>query len=161
MRRSRDDALMATAHVWADRSTCSRNAVGAVISIDGRIMVSGYNGAPAGMPHCDHTCPCSHGFEREHNIADVFKEHSQQCPLKPCKLAVHAEANAIAFAARHGVMTTAATVHTTLSPCYACSQLIINAGLVRVVYDRLYRDTSGLELLERAQVEVIGMANIR
>lgn len=154
MRRSRDEILMGTARLWQDRSTCSRNEVGVVIALEGRIIATGYNGAPAGMPHCDHTCPCQDGFRLAKSIEDTMLTHTDQCPLKPCKRAVHAEANAIAFSARHGLSTAGATLYTTLSPCYPCSQLIVNAGLVRVVFDRTYRDMSGIELLQTAGIEV-------
>lgn len=153
-RRSRDDVLMATAYVWADRSTCSRNAVGAVISMNARIIATGYNGAPAGMPHCDHTCPCQTFRGETGNLIDVLSEHTAQCPLKPCKRAVHAEANAIAFSAKHGVATAGATLHTTMAPCYVCAQLIINAGITTVLFYKPYRDMSGAELLTQAGVRV-------
>lgn len=159
IRPRRDVTLMGTAHLWADQSTCTRQAVGAVITIERRIIATGYNGAPAGMPHCNHTCPCQEGFREAKSIADTTTTHTAQCPLKPCRLAVHAEANAIAFAARHGVSTAGGSVHTTLSPCYACAQLIINAGLARVVFDQPYRDRAGVKLLMDAGllVERLGM----
>lgn len=157
-RRSRDDVLMDTAHVWADRSTCTRNSVGAVISLDSRIISTGYNGAPAGLPHCDHTCTCVkfNPATGRQIIRLVPGDHdSDHCPaLGACKVAVHAEANAIAFAARHGLATAGGVVHVTLSPCYACAQLIVNAGLTRVVYARSYRDVTGIELLGQAGVKV-------
>lgn len=133
-RPSRDMTLMSTAIVWAAMSTCSRNNVGAVISINGRIVSTGYNGAPPGMEHCEHPG----------NSIVVLRRGTDD---NGCKVAVHAEANAIAFAARNGVSVLTGTIHTTLSPCYACAQLIISAGLTRVVYDVPYRDLSGVELL--------------
>lgn len=147
MRRpSRDDTLMAVAYTYEDRSTCSRAHVGAVIALDGRIIVSGYNGTPAGMAHCDHTCHCNSGGMHT----------SAKCGMvAPCKLAVHAEANAIAAAAKFGISTNGAELFVTVSPCYACAQLIINAGLTRVVYSRPYRDESGLHLLAEAGVKHI------
>jgi dCMP deaminase len=71
-----------------------------------------------------------------------------------CRVAIHAEANALAYAARHGVSVEGATVYTTLSPCYACSQLIIAAGLSRVVFNRSYRDPAGIDLLRLAGLTV-------
>lgn len=139
----RDGTLMTVAYVYQNQSTCDRNHVGAVISIDGRIIATGYNGAPAGMPHCEHKTLVSfdEGLPQRHNE-------------EGCKIAVHAESNAVAFAAKHGLPIKGATLHTTLSPCYVCSQLIINAGLVRVVFDRPYRDHSGLHLLRDAGITV-------
>ena len=132
-RITRDDMLMAMAFTVSMRSTCSRLHVGAVIAYNGRVLTSGYNGTPAGMAHCDHS----------------FNED------KPCTTAVHAEANAIAFAARHGVATEGACLYTTHMPCYACAQLIINAGIVVVSYNIPYRDESGMDLLYAAGVDAV------
>lgn len=126
---------MVTAQAFSMRSTCSRAHVGAVFSRDGRILSTGYNGAPAGMPHCEHT-----------------QEYEEFHEGKGCKISVHAEANGIAWAARNGVSLEGSFVHTTLSPCYACCQLMINAGVGHVVYLQLYRDQSGLDLLRAAGV---------
>lgn len=148
MRVDRDETLMTVAYIYEHRSTCDRNHVGAVISLDGRIIVTGYNGAPAGMPHCEH----------KPNELEIYIPGTQpNLPIrqtKGCQVSVHAEANAIAFAAKHGLRVEGATLHTTLSPCYACSQLIINAGLVRVVFNRPYRDPSGVDLLHKANIIV-------
>jgi len=148
-RRSRDAVLMDCAFAFSARSTCTRSKVGAIIGLEGRVLQSGYNGTPAGMPHCDHTCIC-HNPQRP--------SHRKDCPAgSPCREAVHAEANAIVWAARNGIKIEGATVYTTMSPCYACSQLIITSGLVRVVYATAYRDGSGLRLLESGGVEVVSV----
>lgn len=153
MRPDIDTTLMAIATIWEDRSTCSRNHVGTVIALEGRHIGSGYNGAPAGMPHCVHT--------------GSGKAFPKLTPLTPpgialqttgydrgCKEAIHAEANALAYCARHGVAVQGATAYVTLSPCYACAQLIIAAGLVRVVFNRSYRDPAGIDLLRNAGLTV-------
>ena len=132
MRVSRDDALMQTAWVWAGRGTCNRLQVGCVISIQGRILAQGYNGAPSGLPHC------------HHRVTDS----------PPCTQAEHAERNAIAWAARMGVRLQGSELHCTDGPCLACAMAIINAGIVRVTFQRPYRDTSGQELLTRAGLDV-------
>ena len=148
----RDGTLMKIAYVYEEMSTCDRNHVGAVISIDGRVIVSGYNGAPSGMKHCAHTCTCHRPGPRTLQDGRACAPNCQA--LAACRIAVHAEANAIAFAARHGLRIAGGTLHTTLSPCYACSQLIINAGLRRVVFDRPYRDPSGINLLDLTTINV-------
>lgn len=154
-RPSRDDSLMMVAYTMQERSTCTRNHVGAVISINGRIISTGYNGAPAGMNHCQHPkAPIYHSANRISPVPPL--DEGVTVAQVGCKVAVHAEANAIAFAARYGLVTEGAELHTTLSPCYSCAQLIINAGLVRVVFHRSYRDLSGMDLLHQAKVVVEG-----
>ena len=155
-RPDRDTTLMNVARVYEQRSTCSRNHVGAVISLDGRIITTGYNGAPARVAHCLHICTCNMARIDGARSPLDGEIHTAVCMfMRPCKVSVHAEANAIAFAAKHGLMIEGAELHTTLMPCYPCSQLIINAGLRRVVYDRTYRDESGGELLTMAGIEQV------
>lgn len=166
MRPSRDNILMQSADLWSLRSTCSRAQVGVVIATsDYRPLVSGYNGAPSGMPHCNHDCDCVREESRRRNIIQlnsmepelwIDPGHAASCPSQqPCIISVHAEANAVAYAARNGVATDHTQLFTTLSPCYICCQLIINAGIWRVVYDKVHRDTRGMEMLAQAGVEVI------
>lgn len=132
-RPTRNEVLMEIADVIAQRSTCTRKQVGAVVARDGRVLVLGYNGAPSGMPHCLH----------EPNVIDA-----------PCTIAVHAEANAIAFAAKHGIRLEGATLYTTCSPCHTCAQITINSGIVEVYYLEQYRDTEPIQLLEKAGLKV-------
>lgn len=152
-RPSRDATLLRVAEVMGDRSTCSRNLVGVVIARDGRILSTGYNGAPAGMPHCNHECNC--GGKHLGGTPLQGRWHDQTCSsIRPCTIAIHAEANAIAYAARFGVDIEGAELFTTLSPCVPCSQLIIASGIVRVVYGRAYRIADGLTLLCQADIVV-------
>lgn len=153
-RPTRDQTLMRQAQIIAERSTCSRAQVGVVIAHEGRIVSQGYNGAPVGMPHCDHTCNCSQdtiagGYPTE----PVRIIHEPGCPsFASCTVAVHAEANAVAFAAKYGISTQGGFLFTTMAPCVPCSQLIINAGIVRVVYAQPYRYNEGLTLLMNAGI---------
>ena len=135
-----DETLLRVAEVIATRSTCSRLAVGAVLARDGRVLSTGYNGAPSGLSHCEHYTG--------------LKRSTSELAGGGCKTAVHAEANAIAFAAKHGVRVEGSVLYTTHSPCNTCAFLIINAGVVKVVYGLLYRDFSGLTTLEDAGVVV-------
>lgn len=159
-RPTRDESLMSVAKVFESRASCSRNHVGCVIAKDGRILSTGYNGAPAGMPHCDHGYAVS--MSRKEMTSPIGLRMSpvpllSEGPGRGCRIAIHAEANALAFAARHGLSVEGAELFTTLSPCYECAKLIIAAGLVRVVFDRGYRDPAGTDLLQQAglQIEVI------
>lgn len=124
---------MFAALLWATRSTCQRLQVGAVLAKGGRTISTGYNGAPSGLPHCNE---------------DNCKSQTQ------CKRTVHAEMNAILFAARYGISTEGTELYTTHSPCIDCAKAIINAGIKRVYYLEEYRSQDGIELLELAGVEV-------
>jgi dCMP deaminase len=135
-----DETLLATAYVMAQRGTCTRAQVGCVVAVDGRVLTTGYNGAPRGMAHCVHP--------------PDERSEDRSAHLPACTWSVHAEANAVAFAARHGVQLAGATVYTTLSPCVVCAQLLVNVGAERVVCASLYRDESGVKLLLEAGVTV-------
>lgn len=161
MRPTRDKVLLDTAFLWAERSTCSRAHVGCVISTHGRMIAQGYNGAPAGMDHCDHQCDCGadcKDYRVKFRPPSVrkYNEHHPECPaVQPCTISVHAEANAIAFAAKYGVKVEGAELHTTKVPCTNCAFLIINAGIARVVYKEDHRDMGGLTLLGAADIEIL------
>jgi len=145
MRPDRNDNLLAIAHVVSKRSTCSRLQVGAVFAREGRILVTGYNGAPTKQPHCNHECTChSAGFEGYH-LAGCNS-------LISCTQAEHAEKNAIAFAARYGVALDGSTLYLTDSPCLSCAYSIVNAGVTEVWYDREYRIMDGLYYLVSAGI---------
>ena len=145
----RELMLMRTADLWAEKGTCSRAQVGAVFAREGRILVQGYNGAPAGLPHCDHSCDCARppawdlpGFT-----------HQLSCnSQKPCDRAVHAEQNGIAWAAREGVGLNECHLYSTHEPCINCARLIINAGVEVVTFRHPYRLHDGLALLEEAGI---------
>ncbi|MDI3502871.1 MAG: dCMP deaminase [Archaeoglobi archaeon] len=143
MRPSLDEYFMRIAEVVASRSTCLRNKVGAVIVKDKRILTTGYNGAPRGMPHC-----LEIGCLRDENNIPSGERH------EICR-AVHAEQNAIIQAALHGVSTEGATLYCTHQPCILCAKMIINAGIRRVVYKQSYPDENALKFLRDAGVEVV------
>lgn len=134
-RISRDQMLTEVAQIVAKRATCMRHSVGAVIAREGRILVTGYNGPPAGQKHCN--------FE----VCDVSKS---------CTRSTHAEANAIAFAAKYGIALEGADLYLTLSPCVTCAKLIASSGISRVHIQEMYRDTAGLYEL----VEYLGARNV-
>jgi len=134
----KDDVFMLVARDLSLLGTCDRAKVGAVLTRDGRCVSWGFNGAPPGLPHCDEN---NHGYPEAGRVSQ-------------CVNATHAEANALAFAARQGISTDGATLYVTVSPCDTCSRLLIAAGIVRVVYDALYRDHTGLHLLKEAGIDV-------
>jgi len=143
---NKDRVFMLVALQIGELGTCDRKQVGAVITRNGRAISWGYNGAPPGLPHCSEN---DHGWHDPilppGMIAEKIKERG-------CRNATHAEANALAFAAREGISTDGATLYVTVSPCEACSQLLIAAGIRRVVWGEAYRDTSGTALLRKAGV---------
>ncbi len=134
-RPSWDKYFMNIANEVAKRSTCERAQVGAVIVKEKRILTTGYNGSPRGLPHCFEVgCLMDNGH---------------------CVRTLHAEQNAIIQAALHGIITEGATIYVTHQPCFLCAKMIINAGLVRIVYDKEYPDDRSREFLEQAGVKLI------
>jgi dCMP deaminase len=123
---------MQIAFTVAQRSTCDRAHVGAVIERDRRMLTTGYNGSPAGLPHCD---------DVGHLIID---DH--------CVRTLHAEQNAIIQAALHGVTIEGASIYVTHQPCLNCAKMIINAGIKRVVYAGTYPDENSRQFLAEAGV---------
>ena len=127
-----DERYLRMARVWAENSYCQRRQVGALVVKEGMIISDGYNGTPSGF---ENVCEDETGV------------------TKPYVL--HAEANAITKLARSSNNSDGATIYITASPCIECAKLIIQAGIKRVVYGEKYRLTDGIELLQRAGIEVI------
>lgn len=134
MRIERDQMMLGMAEYVAMRGSCTKLQVGAVIARDHRCISTGYNGAPAGVAHCSHT------LAEDARIT--------------CERSVHAEANAVAYAARYGVSTEGCTLYVTHQPCINCAKLIINAGIRRVVYRFPYRLTEGIELMREVGIDI-------
>ena len=120
------------ARIWAKNSYCTRRQVGALVVKNNMIISDGYNGTPSGF---ENVCEDDNGI------------------TKPYVL--HAEANAITKLARSSNNSEGATIYITASPCIECAKLIIQAGIKRVVYGEKYRLTDGVDLLERAGIEVV------
>lgn len=127
-----DEYFIGVAKVVAKRSTCDRAQVGCVIVRERRILTTGYNGSPTGLPHCSEV---GHLMVNSH-----------------CIRTLHAEQNALIQAALHGISTRDATVYVTHQPCFNCAKMIINAGIQSVVHGGVYRDQASLELLEEADI---------
>jgi len=144
-RPGQDEYFMEIASVVAKRSTCLRIHVGAVIVKNGRILSTGYNGAPHGFEHClDIGC-----IREKENVA-----HGTRHEL--CR-AVHAEQNAIIQAALHGVSIEGATIYCTHQPCILCAKMLINGRIKRVVFQNGYPDEMSLKFLNEAGIEVTRM----
>jgi len=135
-----DEYFMEVAQVVAKRSTCLRRSVGAVVVKDKRILATGYNGAPTGLPHCAEV-----GCLRE-KLGIPSGERTEICR------GLHAEQNALVQAARYGISLEGSTIYCTTEPCVTCSKMLINAGIRRVVYKEPYADQLGREMLAAAGV---------
>lgn len=127
-----DQRYLRMARIWAENSYCQRRKVGALVVKDKMIISDGYNGTPS-------------GFENVCEDADNV--------TKPYVL--HAEANAITKLARSNNNSDGSTLYITDSPCIECAKLIIQAGIKRVVFAQKYRLVDGLELLQRANIELL------
>lgn len=138
LRPSERTYFMTIARDVASRSTCIRNNVGAVLVRKKRMLTTGYNGAPSGLQHC-----LDRGCARKDCPSGTYHEL--------CR-AVHAEQNAIIQAALHGISTEGASLFCTHQPCSLCAKMIINAGIVEIVYDKDYPDKCGLDMLREAGV---------
>ena len=144
LRPTWDEYFLGIAKMVATRSTCDRRNVGAVITKNKVILSTGYNGAPRGMPHCD---------DAGHEISDGH-----------CIRTVHAEANAVAQAARNGTPIDGAVIYLTHSPCYDCFKIMVNAGIASVMYDDFYSSRYGasravLSLAKKAGVSIAPRRN--
>lgn len=133
---------MDIAHRVATRSTCQRRHVGAVIVLNRQILATGYNGAPAGLRHCDEV-----GCIRTVQNVPSGQRHEL------CR-GLHAEMNALLQAAKHGIRIDGATIYTTNAPCSLCAKMIINAGIDRIVAGSDYPDDFAKELLSEAGIPV-------
>lgn len=122
---------MRMAQIWSENSYCKRRKVGALLVKDKMIISDGYNGTPSGF---ENNC------EDENDMSKAY--------------VLHAEANAITKIARSNNSSNGATLYVTASPCIECAKLIIQSGIIRVVYGEKYRIMDGVDLLEQAGIEV-------
>ena len=129
-----DRRYMRMAFIWSENSYCKRRQVGAILVKDKMIISDGYNGTPSGF---ENVC------EDENNVTKPY--------------VLHAEANAITKVARSNNSSEGATLYVTSSPCIECAKLIIQAGIKKVVYADSYRLSDGVELLKRADIELVSV----
>ena len=130
--RQLDIRYIRMARIWAENSYCERRQVGALIVKDKMIISDGYNGTPAGF---ENICEDEHGNTKAYVL--------------------HAEANAITKVAKSANSSEGATLYITAMPCIECAKLIIQAGIIRVVYCDDYHSEQGLDLLRRVGIEVV------
>lgn len=136
-RITRDQLNMRIAEMVSERGTCQRGKVGCIITRDGRIVSSGYNG-PIGLKHCEEL----------------------KCDLdKPCQQANHAEMNAIVFAIENKISLDGTKLYCTCAPCYECSEYIRASGIKKVIYREDYRNSDGIINLINHMIEVVQYAD--
>lgn len=144
-RPSWDQYFMDITGTVAQRATCLRRSVGAILVKEKKILATGYNGAPAGLPHCEDV-----GCLREKLQIPEGERHEL------CR-GTHGEQNAIIQAATFGVSIKGATLYSTHFPCVLCTKLLINAGVERVVYLEGYPDDLSRQLITAAGIEICQM----
>jgi dCMP deaminase len=136
MRPEWDSYFMKIAAAVSERSTCDRAMIGCVLVLEKRILTTGFNGSPSGQAHCD---------EVGHLMVDGH-----------CVRTIHAETNAIIQAALHGVSTKGCTCYVTHFPCINCAKVLVNAGIVRLVYAVDYRkDPIAVQFLQGANIDIV------
>jgi len=126
-----DVLYLRMAKVWSENSHCKRNQVGCLIVKDRQIISDGYNGTPSGFPN-----------------------ECEDCNNNTLPTVLHAEANAITKIAKSTNSAEGATLYVTLSPCFDCAKIIIQAGIKRIVYMEVYRNTDSFKLFEEAGIEI-------
>lgn len=141
-RPSWSEYFMRITKMVAKRSTCLRRHVGAILVKNKRILATGYNGAPAGIRHCEET-----GCIRRDSGVPSGQRHEL------CR-GLHAEQNAIIQAAYHGVSICGSTLYCTNKPCIICSKMLINAGIKEIIYGEGYDDPLADEMLTEAGIKV-------
>ncbi len=147
-RPSWDEYFMKIVDLVKTRSTCLRRQVGALIVKEKRILTSGYNGAPAGITHCAEV-----GCLRDQLKIPSGERHEL------CR-AIHAEQNAIVQAAYTGISVKGATMYVSLQPCSLCAKLMINAGIVKLVYRGSYPDELAMSMLNESGIELVNFDEV-
>ena len=133
-----DETYLSMASIWSQLSKAERKKVGCLIVKDGTIISDGYNGTPSGF---DNTCEDK-----------LIINGSSKLKTKPEVL--HAESNAITKLSKSTQSSNGSTMYITISPCVDCAKLIIQSGIIRVVYGKLYRDSKRIKLLKKANIKV-------
>jgi dCMP deaminase len=141
-RPSWDEYFLEMASLVSNRSTCLRRSVGAVLVRDKRILATGYNGAPSGLPHC-----LEIGCLRQQLNIPSGERHEL------CR-ALHAEQNALIQASLHGISVKDSILYSTTQPCVICAKMLINAGIKEIVITEGYPDKMAMDFLKQAKIKV-------
>ena len=149
-RPSWDEYFMEMAELAAQRSTCLRRHVGAVIVKDRHAVATGYNGAPSGVAHCDEIGGC---LRQQLNVPSGQRHEI-------CR-ALHAEQNAIIQAAKMGNTIDGATIYVTHQPCAICAKMIINSGIKRIIIKEAYPDEMAEQILAEAGIKCVKIQDLK
>ena len=144
-RPTRDEYYMALSELAAIRSTCLSRKVGALIVKDDNPISFGFNGPARGVEHCEDCGGCKRRAQKDYKSGAYL----DLCP------ASHAEQNAIAFAARHGISTVGATIYVNTFPCKDCMNSIINSGIKKIVYNSDYDAELSKQNAKQAKIEIV------
>lgn len=163
-RISRDEMFSQIVQVVAQRSTCLRYQVGALIVRDGRIVSMGYNGPVSGRPECvklptfeELISSSEYAGRPAFQVINELNNDSRLCEGPGCTRSLHAETNAIAFAAKAGVSVDGCTLYCSLSPCINCAKVIVNSGIKEVKFLERYRNEDGIQFLKESGITVVDM----
>lgn len=153
-----DKIMIDTAILWSEQSYADRLKVGAVLSKNGRVLLTSYNGTIAGTDNnCEIKCKSCNGTGR-YQVSNLEYDDCDKCQGKgkiTSPYLLHAEQNIIAWAARKGIATENATLYITHNPCKDCAKMIAQAGISRVVFKEYYRDKDGIKFLKDLNIEVL------
>ncbi len=145
-RLSWQEYFMSVAHLISRRATCTRGHIGAVIVRDNNILSTGYNGAPSGLPHCNDSGSACRIFRSIHPDGTIEEN---------CVNTIHAEINAIAQAAKHGVSIRDSDIYITASPCIHCLKVLINVGIKIIYYANPYKIEHIAELVKLSGIQFV------
>lgn len=166
-RISRDEMFSQIVQVVAQRSTCLRYQVGALIVRDGRIVSMGYNGPVSGRPECiklptfeELISSPEYAGRPAFQVINELNNDPRLCEGPGCTRSLHAETNAIAFAAKAGVSVDGCTLYCSLSPCINCAKVIVNSGIKEVKFLEKYRNEDGIRFLQKSGITVVDMGGI-
>lgn len=162
-----DKTFIEIAEKFAEHSTCVKRKVGAVLVKDLRILSTGYNGTPSGFCNCKdvfgngpnevatkaifHRDDFSNSLNSKKSFRGYYFTHHEFAE----RFEIHAEQNCIAFAAKKGVSTEECTLYVTTAPCVHCAKIIIASGVKKVVYNEIYKNDMGIQLLKEAGIDTL------
>lgn len=151
-----DKQYLRMAFIWSNNSYAVRRKVGCLIVKNNSIISDGYNGTPSGFPNrCEYLPSLGENYTiTDEQMEEIRKDPEQIKQLVTYDYVLHAESNAIAKLSKSSISSDGATIYVTDEPCIHCAKMIIQSGISRVVYSRLYHNHDGINLLKRGNIIV-------